>query len=156
MVIWVSGSRSITSFGLVAKLIVASGLEITELAHGDQPGVRVGDKWLETVDRLAARWAKARGIPVKPVEAEWKKWGLKAGPIRNGQGLMWVRDRAIDLGDEPGCLCLHDGHSRGTKDSFDKARNVYGMMTCLVTVSAKEAKFEYFNSDRQNFVLQIS
>ena len=156
MVIWISGSRSITSFDLVAKLIVASGLEITELAHGDQPGVKVNDVWVETVDRLAARWAKERGIPVKPIPADWKKWGLSAGPIRNGVGLMWVRDRAIDLGDEPGSLCLHDGKSRGTKDSFDKARNIYGMMTCLVTVSTIEAKFEYFNCDRQNFVLQIS
>jgi hypothetical protein len=162
MILWVSGSRSITSYELVEKLIVASQFDITELAHGDQRGKSVLDvatgktEWFPTVDLLAEKLAKSKGIAVKPIPADWKKWGLKAGPIRNGQGLMWVRDRAIDTGDEPGCLAIWDGVSRGTNDSFDKARNIYGMITCRATIRNNKASFEYFNCDRQNFVLELS
>lgn len=34
-------------------------------------------------DTLCGEWAKARGIPVARVDADWDFYGKKAGPIRN-------------------------------------------------------------------------
>jgi hypothetical protein len=48
----------------------------TLLVHGAATGA----------DTLADAWAKARGVPRKPypvTRAEWKRLGLRAGPIRN-------------------------------------------------------------------------
>lgn len=46
---------------------------ITTLIHGAAPGA----------DTLADDWAKARGIPRLPYEADWKRLGKRAGPVRN-------------------------------------------------------------------------
>jgi hypothetical protein len=35
-------------------------------------------------DRLAREWAIANGIPFETEDADWKKYGKAAGPIRNG------------------------------------------------------------------------
>jgi hypothetical protein len=34
-------------------------------------------------DTLGAEWATARGVPVEPYPADWKRHGRAAGPIRN-------------------------------------------------------------------------
>jgi predicted Rossmann-fold nucleotide-binding protein len=34
-------------------------------------------------DRLADRWARPRGVPVRVYKADWDKHGKAAGPIRN-------------------------------------------------------------------------
>jgi len=34
-------------------------------------------------DRLAAGWAKRRGVPDEPHPADWARQGHKAGPVRN-------------------------------------------------------------------------
>ena len=52
-----------------------SGIEV--LIHGAAQGA----------DRLAADWAKERGIPGLPFPADWKKYGNSAGPIRNARML---------------------------------------------------------------------
>lgn len=46
---------------------------ITELAHGKACGA----------DSLAGVWAMHRGVTVRTYEADWKKHGKAAGPIRN-------------------------------------------------------------------------
>jgi hypothetical protein len=38
-------------------------------------------------DTLAGRWAKEFNIPVLVFPADWKKYGRRAGPIRNAQML---------------------------------------------------------------------
>jgi hypothetical protein len=38
-------------------------------------------------DTLAGEWADARGVPVLPFPADWKRDGNAAGPIRNAQML---------------------------------------------------------------------
>lgn len=35
------------------------------------------------VDRLAERYARERNIKIKVIEAQWNKYGSRAGPIRN-------------------------------------------------------------------------
>lgn len=59
---------------------------ITELAHGGQ---KTWMPWTERwrgADYYAGQWADARGVPCRdfPVnDAEWKRLGKAAGPIRN-------------------------------------------------------------------------
>jgi hypothetical protein len=45
----------------------------TALHHGAAKGA----------DRLAGKWAEARGIPVTSTAADWQNHGLSAGPRRN-------------------------------------------------------------------------
>ena len=69
---------------------------ITEVVEGGAAGV----------DYCGYLWAKFNGIPVKEFEAEWKKHGKAAGPIRN---------RAMaEYADE--LLLIWDGKSRGSKN----------------------------------------
>jgi hypothetical protein len=35
------------------------------------------------VDRIGEEWAREKGIPVKKVIPEWRKYGRRAGPLRN-------------------------------------------------------------------------
>lgn len=46
---------------------------LTRIVHGDQKGA----------DRLADAWARANGVTVTPVPADWLKYRRSAGPIRN-------------------------------------------------------------------------
>lgn len=49
----------------------------TLLIHGASQGA----------DTLAANWALARGLPVKAFNAQWSKYGRRAGYIRNARML---------------------------------------------------------------------
>ncbi|CAB3798793.1 DUF2493 domain-containing protein [Pararobbsia alpina] len=46
-------------------------------------------------DRLAATWATKNDIPTALYPAQWKSYGLAAGPIRNAQMLLERPDRVI-------------------------------------------------------------
>lgn len=46
-------------------------------------------------DLLGERWAKAEGIPVSRFPADWEKYGLSAGPIRNKQMLTEGRPHLV-------------------------------------------------------------
>ena len=46
-------------------------------------------------DRLARRWAQRNGVEYQTFNAEWKKYGGAAGPIRNSQMLAEGRPEAI-------------------------------------------------------------
>ncbi|QPB44203.1 DUF2493 domain-containing protein [Medusavirus stheno T3] len=62
-------------------------------------------------DTFGAEWAKDRGIATRIFIAEWKKYGRKAGIIRNGQ----IVDAATML------VAFWDGKSPGTKNSIQRA-----------------------------------
>lgn len=55
----------------------------------------------------------ARDIPVQTVEAEWRKYGRAAGPIRNG--------KMLDEGAEQ-VIAIPDAQSRGTWDMVNQAK----------------------------------
>ena len=74
---------------------------ISLLIHGGATGA----------DYLAGEWAKSREIPFKVYPAEWKKYGKRAGPIRNQQML----DE-----ESPEFVIAFPGNS-GTKDMINKA-----------------------------------
>lgn len=51
---------------------------IHAIIEGEAPGA----------DSMAREWAEAHGIPFDPFPANWKKYGKRAGHIRNTQMLM--------------------------------------------------------------------
>ena len=100
----IAGSRDITDYVRLCKLIERSGFEITEVVSGMARGV----------DRMGQRWAVAHGVPIKEMPANWEKYGKRrAGPIRN---------RAIAEYCDAGII-LWDGKSPGTRDMMNQLRN---------------------------------
>lgn len=65
-------------------------------------------------DAIARRLAQARGLPVETINAEWRRWGRRAGPIRNREMLA----RGVDAVYAFRC----PGHSPGTDDMVHAAR----------------------------------
>jgi len=64
------------------------------------------------VDSLAEKYAKEHDIPFVVYPADWKKYGNKAGPLRN----QLIIDASTHL------LALPSRKSRGTFDSINKAK----------------------------------
>lgn len=69
----IAGSRKVKDYDFVARQIKDSGFEITTILAGGCKGV----------DELAVRYAEENNIPYEPFNADWKKYGVHAGPIRN-------------------------------------------------------------------------
>ena len=67
-------------------------------------------------DYLARLAAEELGIRVLPFPAEWKKYGKRAGSIRN--------QRMLDEGKPNFVLAFHNdiGNSKGTRDMVKRAR----------------------------------
>lgn len=101
----VAGSRSIKKYEVVEKLInesLKNGLVITELVSGGAKGV----------DTLGETWALKNGVSIQRFLAEWEKYGISAGHIRNRK-----------MGDYADAVIgIWDGKSRGTKGMIDYAR----------------------------------
>lgn len=67
-------------------------------------------------DTIAGTIAESLGVPVTPFPADWKRFGRRAGPIRNRQMLREFRPtRALAFHD-------HIEQSKGTKDMVGAAR----------------------------------
>ncbi len=63
-------------------------------------------------DDLARKWATNNGVAVQTFNADWKKWGKSAGPIRNEEML---------IGGRPDLVVAFPG-GRGTADMVMKAK----------------------------------
>ena len=85
------GSRNITDYDLKQAL---DGLTVTEVISGGAMGV----------DRLAEEFAKKHKLPLFIFSANWKKYGPKAGPLRNKQ----IVEACEQL------VAVWDGSSKGT------------------------------------------
>lgn len=95
MKVIIAGSRTITDMRFIEAAIRESGFNITEVVSGAANGV----------DKLGARWAVRRGIPVKQFRAAWNIYGFKeAGPIRNEQMARYA----------DALIAIWDGKSKGT------------------------------------------
>src|SRR5216117_1054520 len=109
------------------KLIIAGGRDINFT-------IAAIDRWLKCfkleptkvvcgkargIDTCGENWAKHKNIPIQPFPANWKKFGLAAGPIRNGE--------MADYGDV--LLLIWDGQSRGSgnmrKQMIERNKPVY-------------------------------
>ncbi len=81
-------------------------------------------------DRLGERWAEENEIPFAVFPACWKKYGKKAGPIRNSQMIAFAREAT------PMVIAFWDQVSSGTGDTVKKAR----ACGCEVVIIPHETK----------------
>lgn len=118
-IVTVSASRTFDDYDYLCRVMdeLASFFEITELRQGCAPGG----------DQLAERWAKSRGITVKPFRARWEKYARSstgrvnpAGFIRNGEMVNGIGEDGIPPTDV--LVAFRVDGSRGTGDAVRKAR----------------------------------
>jgi predicted Rossmann-fold nucleotide-binding protein len=83
-----------------------------QVIHTDTPFSVVITGGAPGADRLGEEWAKSQGIPTIRMEANWTRYGKKAGPLRN----QWMIDLA-----KPDFVVAFPG-SRGTQDMIDRAK----------------------------------
>jgi hypothetical protein len=158
MIIVVSGSRSITSYEVVKTVIENSGFQVDELIHGHQNGKFVLDPttgrsdWFPTVDLLSEKWAKENGVPVKRMPAEWNKFGLGAGSVRNNNMILYAIRRAKEVQSSAGAIFCHDGTSKGTIDCLNKAK-WHGVQICKATCRQGNIEYEWINTSQRGFSL---
>lgn len=80
-------------------------------------------------DAIGERYAKENGMKVEKYPAEWKKYGRRAGPMRN-EKMAKICDCVI---------CFWDEESKGTKSMIDQAKK-YG----------KQVKIKIIEKMREN------
>jgi hypothetical protein len=100
MKVAVIGSRSFNDYDEVKKTL--KDIVITLIVSGGAKGA----------DTLGERYADENNIPKKIFFPDWKKYGKKAGFIRNTEII-----NEADL-----VVAFWDGESNGTKDSIKKAK----------------------------------
>lgn len=112
MILIISGSRGFHTDEYLDKLdeaIRLSGFKPTRIIHGDN---------MQSVDRLARKWAKFHNIPDEGIAADWNeanRLGIPVGamgPIRNGK--LEKKGQAL--------VAMWNGETPGTKDMIDKIR----------------------------------
>lgn len=95
-------TRSYYAIGLCMGAMVKKGRMVTEIVSGGASGV----------DTFAQMIAKEYGFPLKVMNADWDKYGRKAGYIRNSE----MAEYADAL------IAIWDGKSPGTKMMIDIAQ----------------------------------
>ena len=104
MKVIIAGSRTINDYLIVYNAIQQSNFDITEVISGGCRGP----------DLLAEQWAKEYNIPIKRFDANWKKYGKSAGPIRNIDMILKGHAEALIL--------IWDGKSPGSKNMKEQAK----------------------------------
>ena len=105
----ISGSRedSFDDVSLVDAAFHETGWDLEDIAlvvHGAAKGV----------DRAADRWATEHRIPVKPMPANWTRFGTSAGKKRNGEMADYVVEICQGKDFIPCCLAIPGPSSVGT------------------------------------------
>ena len=113
----IAGSRKITDYKIVLnairKSIEISGIRPTVIISGGAKGV----------DRLGEKFAKEFEFPLELYNAEWDKYGNRAGFVRNEQ-MALVADALI---------AIWDGESKGTMHMINLAKK-YGVKTYVYNI----------------------
>lgn len=107
MIVLACGSRDWDQWGVIEYVLSTLHFQrrISKLIHGACRGA----------DRMAGELARRLAIEVQEYPADWKKFGKRAGPIRNRRMLTDGRPNLI--------LAFHDSltHSKGTRDMVESA-----------------------------------
>lgn len=100
----VAGPRDLFDYDLVERTIdfVLSGNPDVVIFHGGANGV----------DADADKYARKRGLGFRVFEADWKKFGLSAGPKRNREMAQVAKM----------LIAIWNGNSRGTRNMIREAR----------------------------------
>lgn len=102
LVLAVVGSRSFIDKRLSWRVLDRVRSKVAAVVTGGAEGA----------DSLGAAWARSKGIPVRIIRPDWKRFGNSAGPRRNAEIVA-----------EAGALiAFWDGASRGTADVVARAR----------------------------------
>lgn len=103
----IAGTRTVTEiqFRKFAEVVLDNMIRPALVISGGQRSVERRTGRILGADYWGEQWAKARGIPVKPMPADWIHLGAKAGPIRNRQ--------MAEIG--AALFALWDGKSTGTQ-----------------------------------------
>lgn len=113
----IAGSRDILDYKIVLrairKSIEISGIRPTVIISGGAKGV----------DRLGEKFAKEFEFPLELYNAEWDKYGNRAGFVRNEQ-MALVADALI---------AIWDGESKGTMHMINLAKK-YGVKTYVYNI----------------------
>jgi|SRR5882724_1661081 len=88
---------------------------ITEVLHGDGRGF----------DQLVNDWAHIVGLPVKKFPANWEKYGVKAGPMRNEK---MIKEAQI-------LIAVPYGAGKGTRGTIRLAQKKGGMFLLVHEVA---------------------
>ena len=99
----IAGSRGITDYALVVKAIKDCGWK---------PTVVISGTCEDSPDVLGEQWAEKRGVPIERFPANWKRFGNRAGMMRNQQ-MALLADALI---------AVWDGVSPGTKHMIEAAQ----------------------------------
>lgn len=102
MRVLVCGGRDFADSRLLHDTLTGLGRAFEELIEGGASGA----------DGMAYAWADRHGLPVTTFKADWKRYGNRAGPIRN--------QRMLDEG-KPDLVVAFPG-GRGTADMVKRAR----------------------------------
>lgn len=102
----VTGSRSYDRADLIEQRLDALGPGPHTIVHGACP---------TGADAIADKLARERGWPVETYEADWRKLGRSAGPIRNARMVADGADLVIAFPSQT-------GKSNGTRNCIRIAR----------------------------------
>lgn len=131
VILIITGGRDFNNYPLLIGSIEYikrdRGIDIVEIVEGAchvgvltftrKDGTRVFG-----ADGLAEKYASQWNVPLKPMPADWGKYGRPAGPIRNKE----MADYAVGFAETPICLSFWDKKSKGTKDMMRTASE-YGI-----------------------------
>lgn len=74
-------------------------------------------------DARGDKYAKKRGFSRKQFKAEWERYGLPAGPIRNAKMVEYAGNSAfLAEGNKAALIAFWNGKSSGTADVVNKAQ----------------------------------
>jgi hypothetical protein len=106
----------------LSKIHQELGVEV--VIEGEN-GTVIGRVVYKGADLMGRYAAERLGIPVLPYPANWRKYGLSAGPIRNRQILTEGKPTLV--------LAFHNflENSKGTKDMVQAAMNA-GIKTQII------------------------
>lgn len=99
----IAGSRGLNNYLVLLNAIEKINWKITHVVSGTCQGA----------DRLGERWARTNNISISRYSADWKRYGKKAGILRN----VKMVENAEAL------LALWDGESRGTEHIITFAKS---------------------------------
>ena len=133
----IAGSRTITDYDILRKVLKECPWEITEIVSGTARGV----------DILGERYAEDHGIPLKRFPADWnnlaqpgakvkldsrtpRQYNSNAGHFRNEQMAQYAE----------ACVLIWDGKSTGTLSMWRLAQR-YGLKILVVNTLTCEKSF---------------
>jgi hypothetical protein len=74
--------------------------------HAETPITHVIQGGARGADTLASRWASQANVPQTCIEADWKRYGRIAGPIRNNEMADLKPDAVIAFPGGKGTACM--------------------------------------------------